>query len=166
MFSNTYLCALSPIPLWFYSVFRDQYWLSSEQTENSVGLPWVLCSPWGVFQNLPGTGLPHGRSSMKEREAYIGLWWANSTIMEELLLFSLKRKPCHCVCSVCSVNSPNGLWRICPLSFSSYSSLSQRLLISFKLNRKFWQLSCCLKVSVLPWQLSLRVEEVKCRFGE
>lgn len=133
------------VPLWFYCVFREQHRLSSEQTENSVALPWALRSPLDVFQSAPGTELPRGRSPLKDSEAHIGLWWAHSTIMEVQLFCCQTGKPCHCICSVCLFSVPcNSLWN-CLLSLSSYSSLSQRL-----------QVSRCLTSS--PWQLYLKVE--------
>ena len=44
--------------------------------------------PWDVFQNSPGTKLLHSRSSVKDRELYIGLWWTHSSIMEVQLFCS------------------------------------------------------------------------------
>lgn len=136
------------VSLWFYCVFREQHRLSSEQTENSVALLWVLRSPLDVFQSAPGAELPRGRSPLKDSEAHIGLWWAHSTIMELQLFCSQTGKPCHCICSVCLVNSPG--WPLYGSAFcllSSYSSLSQRL-----------QVSCCLKTNIITMALYLKVE--------
>ena len=47
--------------------------------------------PWDVFQNSPGTKLLHSRSSVKDRELYIGLWWTHSSIMEVQLFCSLEK---------------------------------------------------------------------------
>lgn len=81
-------------------VFREQYGLSSEQTENSVDLPRISHSLWDVFQNSLGTELSQSTSSQKDREALTGLWSPRSTIMEGQLFCSQKGEPFHRVYSV------------------------------------------------------------------
>lgn len=98
------------VSLWFYCVFREQHRLSSEQTENSVDLMWVLCSPLDVFQRKHW--ITSWQISSEGHQGHVGLWWAHSTIMEVQWFCSHTGKPCHYLFSV--------LWPGWPLHGSAF----------------------------------------------